>query len=76
MRGYQAFLDGNYKSTEGTGGDHLDGMFRFRGNQDHDVRVTDCRFNYQKTILFDRGGTTIINVRPGTGLHLDRHFFL
>jgi hypothetical protein len=68
MRGYQVFLDGNYVGTEGTGGDPLDGKFSFSvvGNQNHEVRVTDGQFNYQKTIFFDRGGTKIINVEQGT----------
>ena len=64
MRGYQVFLDGNYVGTDGTSGDPLDGKFSFSvvGNQNHDVRVIDGQFNYQKTIFFDRGGTKIINV--------------
>ena len=72
MRGYQVFLDGNYVGTEGTGGDPLDGKFSFSvvGNQNHDVRVTDGQFNYQKTIFFDRGGTKIINVEPGTAVYV------
>jgi len=63
-RGYQVFLDGNYIGTEGTGGDPLDGKFSFKvvGNQNHEIRVTDGQFNYQKTMFFDRGGTKIINV--------------
>lgn len=71
MRGYQVFLDGNYIGTEGTGGDSLDGRFSFSvvGNQNHDVRVTDGQFNYQKTIFFDRGGTKIINVEPGKAVY-------
>jgi hypothetical protein len=72
MKGYQVFLDGNYVGTEGTGGDPLDGRFSFSvvGNQNHDVRVTDGQFNYQKTIFFDRGGTKIINVEPGTAVQV------
>jgi hypothetical protein len=64
MRGYQVFLDGNHVGTEGTGGDPRDGKFSFGvvGNQNHEVRVTDGRFNYQETIFFERGGTKIINV--------------
>ena len=63
-QGYQVFLDGNYIGTEGTGGDPLDGKFSFSvaGNQNHEVRVYNGQFNYQKTIFFDRGGTKIINV--------------
>lgn len=72
MRGYQVILDGNYIGTEGTGGDLLDGRFSFRvvGNQNHEVRVTDGQFNYVKTIFFDRGGTKIINVEPGTAVYV------
>jgi hypothetical protein len=72
MRGYQVFLDGNYIGTEGTGGDPLDGRFSFRvvGNQNHEVRVTDGQFNYPKTMFFDRGGTKIINVEPGTAVYV------
>jgi hypothetical protein len=72
MRGYQVLLDGNYIGTEGTGGDSLDGKFSFSvvGNQNHEVRVTDGQFNYQKTIFFDRGGTKIINVEPGTAVYI------
>ena len=72
MRGYQVFLDGNYIGTEGTGGDPLDGKFTFRagGNQNHEVRVYDGRFNYPKTIFFERGGTKIIYVEPGTAVYI------
>jgi len=67
MRGYQVFVDGNYVGTEGTGGDLLDGTFSFQvmGNQNHEIRVTDGRFNYQKTMFFDRGGKKTIYVEPG-----------
>jgi hypothetical protein len=72
MRGYQVFLDGSYIGTEGTGGDPLDGKFSFRvaGGQNHDVRVFDGQFNYPKTIFFERGGTKIINVEPGTAVYI------
>lgn len=72
MRGYQVFLDGNYIGTEGTGGDQPDGRFTFRvvGNQYHEVRVYDGQFNYPKTMFFDRGGTKIIYVEPGTAVYL------
>lgn len=72
MRGYQVFLDGNYIGTEGTGGDVLDGKFAFRvvGNQNHDIRVYDGQFNYPKTMFFERGGTKIINVEPGTAVYV------
>jgi hypothetical protein len=72
MRGYQVFLDGSYIGTEGTGGDPLDGRFSFRvvGGQNHDIRVYDGQFNYPKTMFFERGGTKIINVEPGTALYI------
>jgi hypothetical protein len=72
MRGYQVFLDGNYIGTEGTGGDALDGRFSFRvvGNQNHDVRVYDGRFNYPKTMYFERGVQKMIYVEPGTAVYI------
>jgi hypothetical protein len=72
MRGYQVFLNGVYIGTEGTGGDPLDGRFTFRvvGNQNHDIRVYDGQFNYPKTIFFERGGTKIIYVEPGTAIYI------
>lgn len=67
MRGYQVFLDGNYIGTEGTGGDALDGSFSFEvvGGQNHDIRVYDGRFDYPKTIYFQRGLQKVIHVEPG-----------
>jgi hypothetical protein len=72
MRGYQVFLNGIYIGTEGTGGDPLDGRFSFRvvGNQNHEIRVYDGQFNYPKTIFFERGGTKIIYVEPGTAIYI------
>lgn len=72
MRGYQVFLDENYIGTEGTGGDPLDGRFSFSviGGRSHDIRVYDGQFNYPKTMFFDRGGTKIINVEPGTAVYI------
>lgn len=72
MRGYQVFLDGNYIGTEGAGGDPLDGKFTFKvaGNKNHEVRVYDGRFNYPKTMFFERGGTKIINVEPGMAVYI------
>ncbi len=71
MRGYQVFLDGTYVGTEGTGGDPLDGKFSFRvvGNQNHEIRVYDGQFNYPKTMFFERGGTKVIHVEPGTAVY-------
>jgi len=72
MRGYQVFLDGTYIGTEGSGGDVLDGRFTFKvvGNRNHEVRVYDGQFNYPKTMFFERGGTKIINVEPGTAVYI------
>ena len=72
MRGYQVFLDGIYIGTEGTGGDALDGRYSFNvaGNQNHEIRVYDGQFNYPKTMFFERGGTKIINVEPGTAVYI------
>jgi hypothetical protein len=72
MRGYQIFLDGTYIGTEGTGGDALDGEYSFKvvGNQNHEVRVFDGQFNYPKTMFFERGGTKIIHVEPGTAVYI------
>lgn len=72
MRGYQVFLDENYIGTEGTGGDPLDGRFSFSvvGGRNHDIRVYDGQFNYPKTMFFERGGTKIINVEPGTAVYV------
>jgi len=72
MKGYQVFLDGKYIGTEGTGGDARDGKFSFRviGNQNHDVRVYDGRFNYPKTMFFSRGVQKIIYVEPGTAVYI------
>jgi hypothetical protein len=72
MVGYQVYLDGNYVGTEGTCWDPLDGDFTFEviGNQYHEVRVYDGQFNYPKTMFFDRGGTKIINVEPGTVVYI------
>jgi hypothetical protein len=72
MHGYQVFLDGNYIGTEGTGGDPLDGSYTFKvvGGQNYEVRVFDGQFNYPKTMFFDRGGTKIIHVEPGTAVYI------
>jgi len=32
------------------------------GNQNHEIRVYDGRFNYVKTMFFDRGGKKTIYV--------------
>jgi hypothetical protein len=67
MRGYQVSVDGKYIGSEGTGKDPLDGTFSFKvvGNQNHEIRVYDGRFNYVKIMFFDRGGKKTIYVEPG-----------
>jgi len=47
-----------------------DGWFSFSavGGRNHDIRVFDGQFNYQKTMFFERGGTKIINAEPGTAV--------
>jgi len=72
MRGYQIFLDGKYIGTEGASGDPLDGRFSFNviGNQNHDIRVYDGRFNYPKSMFFERGVQKIIYVEPGTAVYI------
>jgi hypothetical protein len=64
-------LDGKYMGTEGMGGDPLDGKFSFSvvGNQNHEVKVTNGQFNYRTTTFFERSGTKIINVEPGTAVY-------
>lgn len=71
MRGYQVYLDEVYIGTEGTGGDALDGIFKFMvsGGQNHNIRVYDGQFNYPKTMFFERGVPKIINVDPGTSVY-------
>jgi hypothetical protein len=61
----------NISEQKGTNGDVLDGKFTFIvvGNQDYDMRVTDGQLNYLKTMFFERGGTKIINVEPGTAVY-------
>jgi hypothetical protein len=68
MKRYQIFLDGAFIGTEGFAGDPLDGNFSFNviGNQDHEMRVYDGQFNYQKTIYFQKGVQKTIYVEPGT----------
>lgn len=71
MRGYQVFLDGRYIGTEGTGGDATDGRFSYQvmGNQYHSIRVYDGRFNYLKSVYFQRSVPKIIYVEPGAGVY-------
>ncbi|MCU0637772.1 MAG: hypothetical protein MUE87_04050 [Methanothrix sp.] len=73
MRGYQIYLDGALIGTEGSGGDAPDGQFSFSvtGGQEHNIRVFDGQFNYDKgMIYFQRGVLKIINVEPGTAVYI------
>lgn len=73
MRGYQVYLEGALIGTEGTNGDAPDGQFSFSviGGQEHDIRVYDGQFNYNKgMIYFQRGVLKIINVEPGTAVYI------
>jgi len=68
LLGYDVYLDGAFIGKEGTGGDALDGIFRFKvvGGQTHTVRVFDGMNPYERTMFFERGVTKIINVPPAT----------
>jgi hypothetical protein len=73
MRGYQVYLDGALIGTEGTNGDAPDGQFSFSviGGQEHDIRVYDGQFNYNKgMIYFQRGVLKIINVEAATAVYI------
>jgi hypothetical protein len=77
MKGYDVYLDGAFLGKEGTGGDDLDGIFRFNvvGGQTHTIGVYDGANKYEKPIFFERGIPKTINVPPATtvsvqgGLH-------
>ncbi len=66
MKGYDVWVDGNYIGREGTGGDALDGIYKFRvvGGQTHTIRVFDGMNNYEKPMYFERGVSKVINVPP------------
>lgn len=68
MKGYDVYLDGAFIGKEGSGGDQLDGIFRFNvvGGQTHTIGVFDGANRYEKPIFFDRGVPKIINVPPAT----------
>ncbi|MCK7501328.1 MAG: hypothetical protein MZW92_72850 [Comamonadaceae bacterium] len=57
MKGYEVYLDGVFLGKEGTGGDQLDGVFKFRvvGGQTHTVRIFDGMNDYEKPMYFERG---------------------
>ncbi len=68
MKGYDVYLDGAFVGKEGTGGDNLDGIFRFNvvGGQTHTIGVFDGANKYEKPIFFERGVPKTINVPPAT----------
>ncbi len=67
LKGYDVYVDGAFIGKEGTGGDALDGVFKFNvvGGQTHVIRIFDGENNYEKPIYFERGVHKIINVPPG-----------
>jgi len=71
MKGYDVYVDEVFIGKEGTGGDPLDGIFKFKvvGGMNHLIRVFDGENNYPKEIYFERGVHKIINVPPGTTVY-------
>lgn len=71
MKGYDVYVDEVFIGKEGTNGDALDGVFKFKvvGGQTHAIRVFDGEFNYPREIFFERGVQKIINVPPGTAVY-------
>jgi hypothetical protein len=72
MKGYDVYLDGAFMGKEGTGGDDLDGIFRFNviGGQKHTIGIFDGANKYEKQILFERGVPMTINVPPATTVYV------
>jgi len=71
LKGYDVYVDGVLIGKEGTGGDLLDGVFKFKvvGGMIHNIRVFDGEHNYPKDIYFEMGVQKIINVPPGTTVY-------
>lgn len=71
MKGYDVYVDGVMIGKEGTGGDALDGIFKFKvvGGQTHDIKIFDGEFFYGKPMDFVRGVPKIINVPPGIAVY-------
>jgi hypothetical protein len=71
MKGYDVYVDGVMIGKEGTGGDALDGVFKFKvvGGQTHDIKIFDGEFFYGKPMDFVRGVPKIINVPPGMAVY-------
>ncbi len=68
MKGYEVYLDGVFLGKEGTGGDSLDGVFKFNvvGGQTHTVRIFDGVNNYEKPMYFEKRVPKVINVPPAS----------
>lgn len=71
LKGYDVYVDGVLIGKEGTGGDLLDGIFRFKvvGGQTHDIKIFDGEFFYGKPMDFQRGVAKVINVPPGIAVY-------
>ena len=71
LKGYDVYVDGVLIGKEGTGGDLLDGVFKFKvvGGMIHNIRIFDGEHNYPKDIYFEKGVQKIINVPPGTTVY-------
>ena len=72
MMGYDVYVDGVFIGKEGTGGDALDGVFKFKvvGGQTHDIKIFDGEFFYGKPMEFKRGIPKVINVPPGIAAYV------
>ncbi len=72
MKGYDVWVDGVYIGKEGTGGDSLDGVYRFNvvGGKTHTIRIFDGVNNYEKPIYFERGVSKVINVPPAATVYV------
>jgi hypothetical protein len=72
MKGYDVWVDGAYIGKEGTGGDSLDGIYRFNvvGGKTHTIRIFDGVNNYEKPIYFERGVSKVINVPPAATVYV------
>ncbi|MEL5890238.1 MAG: hypothetical protein AAGG66_03640 [Methanothrix soehngenii] len=71
LKSYDVYVDGVLIGKEGTGGDLLDGVFKFKvvGGMIHNIRIFDGEHNYPKDIYFEKGVQKIINVPPGTTVY-------
>jgi hypothetical protein len=71
VKGYDVYLDGAFLGKKGTGGDNLEGIFRFNvvGGQTHTIGIFDGANKYEKPIFFERGVPKTINVPPATTVY-------